>query len=154
MWSKKLVKYARKVTHHVTPVGNSRRKFTDNLEFLNWLSQGPKKGDILVYESIQQASVTKYVFQYVIDVQDDFTKVGWDTYTGYPTAHEVVSCHSLLEPSPVFHGIYPRWVPWTDYKLADINKVKEFFSVELQDNLASAAEEYLEKRAQASKARG
>ena len=154
MWSKSVVKYARRAYHSVTPIGNQRRKFHTNLEYINWLKDAPSKGAILIYNSIQNASISKHVFQYVLGIEEDFTKVEWDVYTGYPKSHEIVSCHSIAEPSPVFSGIYPRWAPWTDYVVANPDKVKEYFSVELQDNLASAAEAYLEKRAQASKARG
>ncbi len=149
MWSKQLSKYPKHSYGYTHTPHQKPRKILTAEEYAAWLEKSPKRGDILIYEGVHLSTLqggNKYVYQVVIDICEDFSRVAWDQYTGYPLSHEIVSCQAML-PSVAYSNVHPNWRPWVDYKPAPMDLFKENFSAELQDNLASAIKAYLEKRA-------
>ncbi len=147
MWSKKLGNYPAYSYPGVVyaPRQNNRRINTHD-EFLNYLRASPKPGDWVYYTSINKSSINKFCLQYVLNVNEDYEKVTWDHYTGYPETMEILGIGPLIHnPNP--QKLYPCWRPHVDYTIAPPEHIKGLLDVELQNNILRALEAFKQTRA-------
>lgn len=138
MWSKTIAPH--KVVYPVHQgYRPTQKKFNNQAELDNYLRLQPQLGDFVYYPGLYGMPCTEENISMVVRVRDKFDQADWDTYSGYPRTHDLVSINGYKWQHSL--KIFPRTVNINDYLVVSSEKMKELMNDKLQDYITRIAAE-------------
>lgn len=138
MWSKTIAPHKVVYTGY-SGVKPTPRKCANQAEFAEYLRLQPQLGDFVYYPGLYGLPCTEENISIVVRIRDNYGQADWDTYSGYPRTHDLVSINGYKWNHSI--KVYPRTVNISEYLVVPEEKMKELMHVKLQDYLTRVAAE-------------